>query len=84
MKKTIFYFPLDQKENADKEEADYWFGDQPHKAFLEMEDYLYEPSSHITREIIVGKYIKGLTITKVQDRFSEEGIIRRIALYRSI
>lgn len=84
MKKTIFYIPIDKKETTNTEESDYWFDGQPYKKFLELNDYLYEPNGSIVKEIVVGKYIKGLTTTKVQDRFSEEGIIRRIAFYKSI
>jgi hypothetical protein len=78
MKKTIFYIP------SDTESGDHWFDSKPYKKLLELEDYLYEPNGNIVKEITVGKYIKGLTVTHVQDRFSEEGIIRRIAFHKSI
>jgi hypothetical protein len=78
MKKTIFYIP------SDTEQGDYWFNGKPHKQLLVLEDYLYEPNSSIVKEITVGKYVKGLTVTGVQDRFSEEGIIRRIAFHKSV
>lgn len=83
MIKTIFYIPIEDK-NFDDKDVDYFFNNKPYKQLLVLEDYLYEPNGNIVKEITVGKYVKGLTVTAVQDRFSEEGIIRRIAFYKSI
>ncbi len=78
MKKTIFYIP------SKTEEGDYWFDNTPYKKLLEMEDYLYEPNSSITKSIVVeNNIINNLTVTNVVDIFSTEGIVRRIAFYVS-
>ncbi len=83
MKKTIFYISLDSKELANTE-GDYWFDNKPYKKLLEMENFLYEPNGEIEKEIMgEDKFIKSLTVTKVEDRFSNEGIVRRIAFYIS-
>jgi hypothetical protein len=84
MKKTIFYIPLESNGITTNTEGDFWFDKKPYKELMVMEDFLYEPNGSIVKDIVVGKYVKGLTITNVQDRFSNEGIIRRIALYISI
>lgn len=75
MKKTIFYIP------SETLEGDYWFSETPYKILLELDNILYETDGNIIRNILVGKYIERLTVIHVEDRFSNEGIIRRIGFY---
>ena len=78
--KTIFY-----KLIANKDDADYWFGDIPAKEWFTLENYLYEPNGNIVKRIILpegeNKYSHSLSVNKMQDTFSDEGIIRRLGLY---
>ena len=78
--KTIFY-----KLITDKENADYWFDDVLAKEWFTLDNFLYEPNGNIVKKVILpegeNKYSHSLTINKMQDTFSDDGIIRRIGLY---
>lgn len=77
--KTIFY-----KKSTDAN-GDYWFDNNPYTEWFTLENTLYEPSNVVQR-LTVEKgtnYIKNITIVEIQDRFSDDGIVRRIALYIS-
>ena len=77
--KTIFYT---QSENED---GDYWFNDRPYIEWFTLENTLYEPNGSIVKKAIIEKegkkYSHGVVTSKVQDTFSDTGIVRRIALY---
>lgn len=76
--KTIFY-----KRSTD-ENGDYWFNNQPYILWFSLENTLYEPSNVQRTTVEKGtNYIKNVTVVEVQDRFSDDGIVRRIALYIS-
>lgn len=78
MKKTIFY------RKSNDENGDYWFDSKPYKEWFTLEDTLYEPNGNIVKRMVgEDKYLKSVTPNYVQDTFSDEGIIRRIALHIS-
>lgn len=75
MKKTIFY----KKSETDK--GDYWFEQTPYNVWFELDDTLYEPNGNIRKRVIMPNGCIGTIIPMItQDTFSDEGIIRRIAM----
>lgn len=76
--KTIFY------KKSENEEGDHWFHQKPYKVWFELEGILYEQDGNIVKKTIVPRdgnnYVKSVVPTVIEDRFSDEGIIRRIAL----
>lgn len=74
--KTIFY------KRSDDDTGDYYFNDRPYKEWFVLENTLYDPNGNISRNIIDDKgFLKSISLTSVIDRFTDEGIIRRIAVY---
>jgi len=72
--KTIFY------KKTEKENATFWFSGMPTKEWFILEGELYELNTNIPKRIIVNKYIESISVYEAHDTFSDEGIIRRIAL----
>lgn len=76
MKKTIFYI------KSKTDDGDFYFDGIPYNVWICLEDFLYEPSN--ASKYTVRKdtnFMKNVSLSKIQDCFSDEGIIRRIALY---
>lgn len=81
MLKTIFYF---ETTDSDIKEVDYtnyhWFDGTPYKYWLEI-DGLYDPNGNIiTYKKNNDNKLSKIIIRKVKDIFTEDGIIRKIAL----
>jgi hypothetical protein len=76
--KTIFY------KTTKDENADYWFENVPAKEWFTLENTLYEPNGNIKKRTIIPngdrKIIHDIVVHQTQDTFSDDGIIRRIAL----
>ena len=79
--KTIFY---KQSKNKD---GDYWFDNKPYVEWFTLEKTLYEPNGSIVKRTIIEKedkrYVHSVANTQIQETFSDDGIVRRIALYVS-
>jgi hypothetical protein len=83
--KTIFY------KISNDESGDFWFGDmfnqKPYREWFKIDNVLYEPNGNIRKRTIIEekqkRIIHNITIVETQDTFSDEGIIRRIAIYIS-
>jgi hypothetical protein len=83
--KTIFY------KISNDESGDFWFGDMFNKKlyreWFKIDNVLYEPNGNIRKRTIIEekqkRIIHNITIVETQDTFSDEGIIRRIAIYIS-
>lgn len=78
--KTIFY-----KEQTNKTtEPDYWFDGSPYTVWFVLDNVLYEPNGNIRKRTIGDdNFIHDIIVSTTQDTFSDDGIIRRIALYIS-
>jgi hypothetical protein len=78
MIKTVFYKP------CDKEEADYWFDQNPYKMWFELDNILYDVNRNVVKNTLVPednkKCIKPIIISYTVDNFLDFGIIRRIGL----
>lgn len=78
--KTIFY-----KLITNEKDADYWFDNIPAKEWFCLENFIYEPNGNIEKMVILPEgdknYIHSLSVNKMQDTFSDEGIVRRLGLY---
>ena len=82
--KTIFY------KLSNDEKGDYWFGNassqKPYKEWFSL-DVLYYPHGDVVKRTIQkeskSKIVRSVTISEIQDTFSDDGIIRRIALHIS-
>lgn len=79
--KTIFY------KKSEDENGDYWFGSIPYKEWFTLENTLYDPNGSIVKKTIVPKdntkYVERVVLNTIEDMFSDDGIVRRIALYIS-
>lgn len=74
--KTIFY------KRSDNEDGDYWLNNQPYNFWFELENTLYDPNGKVIKETKdEDGFIRQIVTLVVQDRFSDEGIIRRIGLH---
>ena len=77
--KTIFY-----KATKDEKDANYWFENVPTKEWFTLEGVLYEPNGNVRKRTIIPNgdrnYIHIIVVHQTQDTFSDDGIIRRIAL----
>lgn len=77
MIKTIFYI----KENEESENS-YFFNNKPYKEWKVLENYLYDiPNNCLMETKGEDGYIKKLTPSMPQDRFTDSDIIRRIFLW---
>jgi len=76
--KTTFYL-------FDRDNGDYWVNDKRCTELFTLDGFLYEPNGNIVKHIVDLKtnFIKSLTITTVNDKFTEKSIERRIVLYKS-
>lgn len=77
--KTIFY-RQSTKDNPD--DGDYFFFDQPYDEWFTLEGILYNTDSGVSRYSIEEgtRRVKDITVLKTTDVFSDNGIIRRVAL----
>jgi hypothetical protein len=74
--KTIFY------KKSDDDKGDYWFNDSPYKEWFVLENVLYEPNGSIRKYTVdENNIVKDIAIAETEDKFSSDGIVRRIALY---
>ena len=73
--KTIFY------KKSENEEGDYFFNNKPYVEWFTMDKLLYNGS--VSKYMIhkETRVIKSISVTEIKDEFSDNGIIRRIALY---
>ncbi len=79
--KTIFY-----KGHTDKTtEPDYWLNNSPYIEWFVLENVLYEPNGSIRKRTInkEDNTVLDIVVQFTQDTFSDDGIVRRIALYIS-
>ena len=75
--KTIFYKTVDGED-----EADYWLNNKPYKEWFSLYGVLYEPNGNIIKTTVNDKnHTKNIVISITEDRFTNEGIIRRIGLF---
>ena len=76
--RTIFYF-----QTKSEKDCDYFLNDKPHKEFLIIEDFLYEPNGNIRKSFTdKDRIVRELVVQGVFDEFSQEHkITRRIILY---
>lgn len=79
--KTIFY------KISENENGNFWFNNKPYNEWFTLENVLYEPNGNIRKRTIIPKnntnYIHSITVIETLDTFSDNGIIRRIALHIS-
>ena len=73
--KTIFY------KKSENENGDYWFDDKPYVEWFTLDNFLY--SGSVSKYMIQKEtnIVKDISVTETKDQFSDNGIIRRIALY---
>jgi len=76
--KTIFYL-------FDRDNGEYWVNDKRCTELFTLNGFLYEPNGNIIKDIVnpSTNFIKSLSVTTVNDRFTEKSIERRIVLYKS-
>lgn len=80
MIKTIFYKPIEIGD-----EPNHWFNNKQYKEWFTIPNYLYEPNGSVTTNTIIkhethGAIFVNVAIIIIQDKFSDEGITRKITL----